>query len=355
MKFPESIKRARRPAGLARPARRFSPGPGRGQRPGEVASASRTLAALAVISFVVLAGAALAAKPAAISDATPDAGSAAGPSAAAPRAAAPLVVASIMPIHSLAAGVMGGVGAPRLLVVGGGSPHNARLKPSAARALARADIVFWAGPGLEAFLEKPLSTLAGRARIVELAAVSGLRRQANADPHVWLDPANARAMVAAMTMALTETDPVNAPAYVANGARLAARLDALDRDLAAALAPVRAVPYVVFHDAYGHFERRYKLANAGAVTVRPGRPPGARRVRNIRNLLLAEAGGRGVRCLFAEPQFAPALAARLTEGTGVRLGVLDPLGVGLAPGPEAYFTLMRRLARAFVTCLARNG
>lgn len=312
-------------------------------------------AALAVILFAVLARAVPAAGPTANPATNPAGNAAAGTSVLAPGAARPLVVASIAPIHSLAAGVMRGVGAPRLLVAAGGSPHNARLKPSAARALARADIVFWTGPGMEMFLEKPLAALAAGARVVELAAVSGLQRQANADPHVWLDPANARAMVSAMVVALAETDPANAPTYAANGARLAARLDALDRDLAAALAPVRAVPYVVFHDAYGHFERRYNLANAGAVTVNPDRPPGARRVWDIRNRLLGRAGVRGVRCLFAEPQFEPALAARLTEGTGVRLGVLDPLGAGLAPGPDAYFTLMRRLARAFVDCLSPGG
>ncbi|MHA1568979.1 MAG: zinc ABC transporter substrate-binding protein [Alphaproteobacteria bacterium] len=312
-----------------------------------------------VFAGVVLAGAAPAAgttaNPAIDPAIDPAGKSAAGANAFASRAARPLVVASITPIHSLAAGVMRGVGAPRLLVAGGGSPHNAWLKPSAARALAAADIVFWAGPGLEAFLGKPLAALAAGAKVVELAAVSGLRRQANSDPHVWLDPANARAMVSAMVTALAEADPANTPTYVANGIRLAKRLAALDRDLAAALAPVRAVPYVVFHDAYGHFEQRYGLANAAAVTIRPDRPPGARQARDIRNLLLAEADGRGVRCLFAEPQFAPALAARLVEGTGVRLGVLDPLGAGLAPGPEAYFTLMRRLARAFVTCLSPPG
>lgn len=336
------------------------PAPRSPRAQGKVACVSRRLAALVFILCVVAADAALAAGPATNSATKSTAASAAGSDAFAPRAVRPLVVASITPIHSLAAGVMRGVGAPRLLVAGGGSPHNARLKPSAARALAAAKIVFWAGPDLEAFLEKPLAALAAGARVVALAAPSGSRGQlkldarGNLDPHVWLDPANARAMVSAMVAALAETDPANARTYGANGDRLAKRLAALDRDLAAALAPVRAVPYVVFHDAYGHFERRYGLANAGAITVRPDRPPGTRRVRDIRNRLLREVGASRVRCLFAEPQFAPALAARLVEGTGVRLGVLDPLGAGLAPGPEAYFTLMRRLAGAFVTCLAPN-
>jgi len=82
-------------------------------------------------------------------------------------AAEPMVVASIRPIHSLAAAVMEGVGTPTLLIEGVASPHSYALRPSDARALAQADVVFWIGEGLETLLGKPLADLA-RAR----AAVS---------------------------------------------------------------------------------------------------------------------------------------------------------------------------------------
>ena len=64
--------------------------------------------------------------------------------------------------------------------------------------------------------------------------------------------------------------------------------------------------------------------------------------------LLAE---RGAACVFAEPQFNPALVAAMTEGSGARVATLDPLGAALTPGPEAYFVLMRDLAEALVRCL----
>ena len=76
-----------------------------------------------------------------------------------PAAAAPEVVASVAPIHSLVAAVMAGVGEPKLLVPPGASPHAYSLRPSEARALAGADIVFRVGPGLETFLDKPLAAL----------------------------------------------------------------------------------------------------------------------------------------------------------------------------------------------------
>ncbi len=265
------------------------------------------------------------------------------------------VVVSIAPLHSLISGVMAGVGGPTLLVRGGASPHGGALRPSDARALQAADVVFWAGPTLERFLNKPLATLAGRARVIALAEAPGLgevgRHAAGApDPHVWLDPAHARVLVAVAAAVLAEADPGNAEAYRANATRLRARLDALDRDLAARLAPVRDVPYLVFHDAYRHFEARYGLTSVGAVTRNPEIPPGARRLSHIRRLI-AESG---VACLFTEPRSPPALAQAVTGDAPVRIAVLDPLGAALAPGPEAYFALMRALADDLAACLRRD-
>jgi zinc transport system substrate-binding protein len=78
------------------------------------------------------------------------------------------VVASIKPIHSLVAAVMEGVGEPELIIEGAGSPHTYALKPSQARVLENADVVFWFGHQLEAFLEKPLEAIAKDAKSVEL-------------------------------------------------------------------------------------------------------------------------------------------------------------------------------------------
>ena len=86
------------------------------------------------------------------------------------------VVASIKPVHSLVAAVMKGVGEPDLIVEGAGSPHNYALKPSQARELENADVVFWVGHNLEAFLEKPLEAIATKAKVVELIDAHGLNK-----------------------------------------------------------------------------------------------------------------------------------------------------------------------------------
>lgn len=285
--------------------------------------------------------------------------------------AAPRVVASLKPLHSLVAGVMEGVGSPGLILTGAGSPHTSSLRPSEARLLESADVVFWVGASMEGFLARPLEALGSTARIVGLLEAPGIaalparrggvweghgaeahrgrgtEKEGPLDGHLWLDPANAKVIAQLAATVLAQADPANRERYAANAARLAARIDALDAELLALLAPVREVPYVVFHDAFRYFEQRYALRAVGAVAVSPERAAGARRVREIRGKIEA----LGARCVFGEPQFPPALLATLTEGTGARTGVLDPLGADLPAGPDAWFALMRALAGALAGCL----
>ncbi|WP_298039461.1 zinc ABC transporter substrate-binding protein [uncultured Desulfuromonas sp.] len=275
----------------------------------------------------------------------------------------PRVVASILPIHSLVASVMAGVGQPTLLVKGGGSPHSYALRPSEARSLARADLVVWVGPELESFLEKPLSSLGGGAKLLTLAAAlegellaaregggweeGGSHAKSHhghghgaTDPHFWLDPRLAGRVAGLLAEALGEADPAHRERYRENGAALVERLEGLYVEMQERIAPVREVPYVVFHDAFQYLERTFELRAAGALTINPDRKPGARRLREIR----AEIRRLEARCVFSEPQFEPRLVAAVIEGTGARSGELDPLGAKLSPGPEAYFELLRRLA-----------
>lgn len=293
--------------------------------------------------------------------------------------AGPRIVASIKPVHSLVAGVVREVGEPRLLVPGGASPHEYSLRPSDARAISEADIVFWIGPELESFMVKPLQNAKGRVRSVALldapgVAVLPLReggawesrphrheggaghdaeherdRGAARDAHVWLDPVNAVAMVRHIVATLGEADPDHRADYQRNGAALIERLNELNRQLAMELGPIQDRPYIVFHDAYQYFERRYGLSAVGSVVLNPEQRPGAKRVAEIQ----ARIRDLGVRCVFGEPQFQPALVETAIVGSGARSGVLDPEGgAELQAGPEAYFELLRRLADSLRTCLS---
>jgi zinc transport system substrate-binding protein len=289
---------------------------------------------------------------------------------------APVVVTSIKPIHSLVSAIMQGVGEPKLIVDGAASPHTYNLKPSNARALQDAKVIFWVGPGLEAFLEKPLQALGRDASIAELDNAPGLVklpfREGGAfephddaqehehdhaeadrdhdafDTHLWLDPMNAKAIAAMITTTLVAADPANALTYQGNAKALNDRLDALDAEIKGIVAPVKGKPFIVFHDAYQYFEHRYGIRVAGSITVSPETIPGAERVSEIRH----KVGELGATCVFAEPQFEPRLVNVVIEGTRAKSGVLDPEAATLKAGPDLYFTLMRGIADSMKDCLS---
>lgn len=302
--------------------------------------------------------------------------------------AEPSVVASIKPIHSLVAGVMAGIGEPEIIVDGAASPHTYSLRPSQASYLEKADLVFWVGPQLEAFLEKPLDTLGRNATVVNLGQADGLvmlkirtggtfedhdhgaEEHADHDhdghaqdkhhnehvdedfnAHIWLDPANAKALVHAIEDALAAIDPDNAFVYATNARDLSAQLDNLTTEVTATLAPVRGRSFVVFHDAYPYFENRFGVSAAGSVTVSPEVSPGAARVSEIRE----KVKELGVACVFSEPQFEPKLIGVITEGTTARSGVLDPLGATIDIGRDLYFNLVRNMASDMRACLSGNS
>lgn len=289
---------------------------------------------------------------------------------------APGVVTSIKPVHSLVANVMKGVGEPHLIIKGGGSPHSYSLRPSDAAALEDASLVVWVGDALEVFLEDPMKSLARKAKILTLAEAQGVTLlgfreggpwageeehngheehpepgHGETDMHIWLDPENAKAIVAAVAAALIETDPNNSGVYLANAKKMDHRLDQLSAEISADLAAVKDRPFVVFHDAYQYMQRRFGLNAVGAITISPDRQPGAARLRDMRDKIIE----LNARCVFAEPQFEPRLVHVLVEGTEAGTGILDPMGAELEDGPELYFELMRRNAAALRDCLSEGG
>jgi len=289
-------------------------------------------------------------------------------------AATPKVAVTIKPVHSLVAGVMLGVGEPELLIQDVQSPHDFNLRPSDMRMLQEADLLVWVGPGVESTLARLFEKSSFDARIERLTLLPGLgsppprdsaewearRHNAPVDPepeehhhhqgidsHIWLSPAVAQLIVARVGGILGEMDPEHEGVYRANADRLIERLQRLDDELAAKLAPLRDRPFVVFHDAYHYFDSHYGLNAVGSVSISPERQPGARHLHELR----AKIERLQARCVFSEPQFRPKLVHNLIEGTSAKAGELDPLGSDLAPGPDAYFQLLSNLGDNLAACL----
>ena len=339
-------------------------------------------------------------------------------SLAATPAAEISVTATIKPIHALVAQVMEGVGEPSLLVKGAASPHTYALKPSDAKALNHANVVFRVSETVEPFTRKIAASLPDSVRVVTLADAPGIEwlpvrtgdtfeahdhahdhghdghdhkdghghaghdhahdhddqgaashdhdhdhghdhgdhaadasRNGDAprDGHVWLDPENARKMLAEIARVLSEADPAHADTFKANAARADAAIKALEDEIARDLAPIKDKPYVVFHDAYQYFEHRFGLSAVGSITINPEAKPSAKRLTEIRKKLATLSAS----CVFGEPQFQTRLVATVTEGTSARAGTLDPEGALVEPGPAAYETLLRNLASGLKSCLVR--
>ncbi|MDE0459037.1 MAG: zinc ABC transporter substrate-binding protein [Chromatiales bacterium] len=284
------------------------------------------------------------------------------------------VVASIKPIHALVAGVMGEAGEPRLMITGAASPHTYQMRPSDAAVLSAADLIVWVGENMETFLDRPIAILGSGAEVVTLHESAGLvllpareggiwRDEERAllvdthdghghahgefDMHVWLDPGNARRIVDVVANALARIDPGRGDIWRANAETMRMRIDLLESSLRERLAPVRGRAFLVFHDGYGYFEHAFGLNGKGAIAVDPARRPGAGRIAELRGALAEH----DIRCVFSEPQFEPNLVRTVIGGTGVRTAALDPLGVDVEPGPDAWFEIMRGLGDAVAECL----
>jgi zinc transport system substrate-binding protein len=289
------------------------------------------------------------------------------------------VVTSVRPLHSLVSGVVGDRGKVHLIIKGMASPHDTALRPSDAAALQQAQAVFWIGPELETFLGSSLAQIGERVRVIALGSVAGIRQlsfrqgddwsrdshstttgsgdahnglsHSGRDPHIWLDPDNAKVIVTTVAQVLSEVAPADTPYFRQNAAAMMARLDRLRAELDRRLKALRGRRYVVFHDAYQHFERRFAVPATAAISLGDGRLPGAQRIAQVRRQIRAQH----VVCVFSEPQFAPRLVETIIQSTGARAGVLDPIGTALPAGSELYFKLMRNIAASLERCLLGGG
>ena len=303
------------------------------------------------------------------------------------------VVTTIKPLHSLISSVMEGVGEPSLIIEGTNNPHTFVFKPSHAEMLEEADIVFWIGEDLEAFMEKPLDSLVKDAKkiaFMELGSIEKLKfREENIfddhddhdghkdddhddhddhdghedeheghddhagheghnhgefDAHIWLDPMNAKEMVHEIAHELGDLDPANKETYEANADKTLKSLDDLIEDVNNSIP--NGVSYIVFHDAYQYFEKRFGFSSAGALTLNPDVLPGAKQIADVQDLIR----DKGIKCIFSEPQYNPKIIETLASDMNISTGVMDPLGAYLEKGNGMYEELIKEISNSIKKC-----
>ncbi|MCA0938798.1 zinc ABC transporter substrate-binding protein [Salipiger pacificus] len=325
----------------------------------------------------------------------------------------PKVVTDIAPVQGLVASVMGDLGPPEQLIPASASPHSHALKPSEARALQQADLVFWIGEELSPDLARKIDSIAQADTAISLFDLPGTRHLAarndvlfaepgahddhdhgarddhdedshdhdghdeeahedhgnddhdhdhddhaheagdhhheGDDPHAWLSVDNAATWLTAIAGALSERDPENAQTYAANAEAAQARIAEARAAAEATLAPVQGARFVVFHDAFQYYEDSFGLTVLGAISLSDATAPSPARLDALRDAL----SGADTACVFAEPQFDPRLIAAVTEGAGTPVAELDPLGATLEPGAGFYPALIEDMAQRIATCAAQ--
>ncbi len=368
------------------------------------------------------------------------------------QAAPPSVAVDIAPLHSLVSQIMEGVGEPNLLIPAEASPHHYALRPSEAKALADADVVFWIGEGLTPWLEKAMDNLAASANKVEVLEIAGTTTHGfregatfeghdhgeeeghheeghddhhdehkdhkhhddhhddhkedkhhdhhdehkghkhhddhhddhkedkhhdhhddhkghddyddhkddrhakhdehhhdheGNDPHAWLDPENAKVWVKSIAATLSKQDPENANTYSSNAAKAITALDQLIASTQEKIHKLGQPQFIVFHDAYQYFERRFGISAAGAISLGDAEDPSPARIKEIRDTVKK----LGVNCVFTEPQYNAGLVKNVFDTTSVTtIGVMDPLGSSLAEGSSHYEKLIQAMVNSISEC-----
>ncbi|BAK11591.1 high-affinity zinc uptake system protein ZnuA precursor [Pantoea ananatis AJ13355] len=284
------------------------------------------------------------------------------------------IVASIKPVGFIASAIADGVTPVEVLLPDGASEHDYALRPSDVKRLQNADLVVWVGPEMEAFMTKSAASLPEKKNleIVQISGVKPLLLRGGEDDdhhdhddaehdhdeahhhhhgefnmHLWMSPEIAKKTAVAIHGKLLELMPQDKAKLDANLQHFEAELVDTDKRIISQLAPVKDKGYFVFHDAYTYFEKHYGLSPTGHFTVNPEIQPGAQRLHQIRTQLVEKKAV----CVFAEPQFRPAVIDAVARGTQVRKGTLDPLGTDISLGKDSYVKFLSQLSSQYETCL----
>lgn len=300
------------------------------------------------------------------------------------------VVTSIKPLGFIAAAIADGVTPVEVILPDGASEHDYALRPSDLRRIKNADLLVWVGPQMEAFLPKASNLLAADRNLVleNLPAVqpllvtgedddddednrtlnqtpkTSLDKQESSDKqgqqasnkssakynmHLWMSPMIAKLTAQAIHDRLLKIIPEKKELLDKNLVSFQTSIDRVDAQIREQIEPVKSKGFFVFHDAYTYFEEHYGLHSLGHFTVNPELQPGAQKLHDIRTQLMANKAV----CVFAEPQFRPAIINAVASGTKVHIGTLDPLGMNIAISKGSYGTFLMQLATQYRDCLKK--
>jgi len=263
------------------------------------------------------------------------------------------VFVSIKPMHSIVAGLMADLEAPKLIIEGQQLPYDYQPGAEQIKALQQADLVIWVGPELEAGLADTLAGLGPDVKVIELLSHQGLKVLSSRgqpdlrDPYFWLDNRNVMILLDDLTHLLEEMDPLRAHVYERNRRTVLARLARIDREYEYGYRGMKAGLGVQYYDTLQYFEQAYALKILDHVASSSGQPVNAAALLRVRERLMH---GEAV-CLLTEEGLPADNFDLLMNGSQANHGVLDSLGIGMSPGPDLYFELMDHNTDVIKRCL----
>ncbi len=280
------------------------------------------------------------------------------------------VIATIKPLHSLVANVMGNKGELNLMVNSGLDPHIYRLKPSNIRQIHNSDVIFYIDPELEIFLKRVLNRPYKNFTAVPLAKQDGIylipyrtnkiwykddsggkrhgkeNEHSLQDLHIWLNPANARRMVEIIEETLSRLDPENSLTYIQNARKTITKIYNMEEDIREKLRPLRDKSMIVYHDAFQYFEKSFALRSVGAIILKPDQSPSIKHIKRLKKL----AKEKNVTCVLGTPGAHPRIATVVMSGTKAGFAIVDPLGLYIEKGPDLYFDMMTKISQSIIDC-----
>ena len=225
--------------------------------------------------------------------------------------------------------------------------------PSDAKRVADAKLLIINGLGLEGWLPRLVQSSGSKAAIVSASnGIAPLSHGSEADPHAWQSVANAKIYVANIRDALAAADPADAPAFRANADGYLAKLDALDREVRAALEKIPPARRKVIstHDAFGYFAAAYGVEFVAPEGVSTESEPSARDIAAI----ITQIKTQKIPAVFLENISDPRLIQRIAAETGAKVGgtlYSDSLTDEKGEAPT-YIELVRHNIKTLTSALA---
>lgn len=277
------------------------------------------------------------------------------------------VLTSFYPMYDFACKIGGDCIDVTNMVPSGTEPHDWEPSTNDLKNLEKADVFIYNGADMEPWADDLLVSRSDTLRVVEASENVELRttdgehehahehedadhHHGDFDPHVWLDPENAKIEMEAIRDALCAADPENSTVFQSNYEKYAAELDALDAEFREKLAPLPNRTIVVAHEAFGYLCDAYGLTQVGIEGLSPDSEPDPGRMAEVIDFIREHS----ISTIFFEELVSPKVAEAIASETGAQAKMLSPLE-GLSDEQAAagadYFSVMHDNLAALMEAL----